>query len=676
MISGRRRVRAAIALVALAGGLAPAATAGAEAAASAVGADREAPPGGATKGHCDEHDPLRNAWFGDLHVHTIFSLDASTQDTRTRPADAYRFAKGERIGIQPFRSDGTAMRHVQLSRPLDFVAVTDHAELLGEWNTCNSPELPGYDSWVCILYRNWPRAAFLYMNYQASKARRHDFCGEGGRICLEAAREPWREIQQAAEEHQDHTRACRFTTFPAYEWTGGIGSTGNNFHRNVIFRNEHVPELPISFIDAPVLEDFRKRLGSECRNAGTGCDVVVIPHNSNLSSGLMFQTTRSDGSPLTKADAEDRASYETLVEIMQHKGDSECHPAYSTEDELCGFEKLATKNFGVRFLPALGGDDAGPVARQFVRRVLLEGMELDRRLGANPFHYGIIASTDTHLGTPGLVDESADYPGHGGAGTPVGDELPKGLPDAYDFNPGGLAVLWAEENSRDSLFDAMLRREAYGTSGPRIVVRFFGGWDLPADLCESGELVRTGYARGVPMGGTLESAGAGAGRGPAFVVSALRDPGTPGAPGTPLQRVQIVKGWLDGEDLREQVIEVAGDPDNGAGVDPLTCETHGSGFDDLCGVWRDPDFGASQHAFYYARVVENPTCRWSQKLCRVRGVRCDQPDTIGEGLEGCCAEDHRPVIQERAWTSPIWYRPAEASPAAEPAGPGAVPTSR
>ena len=668
-----RRASLRIALAALACALSPGVLA--RAGGDAPEAASEAP---AARGHCDDYQPLRSAWFGDLHVHTVFSLDASTQDTRTRPSDAYRFAKGERLGIQPFRPDGTAMRHVQLSRPLDFVAVTDHAELIGEWNTCNSPELPGYHSWVCILYRNWPRGAFMYMNYQASQARRHDFCGEDGKICLDAARAPWAETLQAAEEHQDHTRACRFTTFPAYEWTGGIGGVGNNFHRNVIFRNEHVPELPISFIDAPVLEDFRARLGRECRNAGTGCDVVVIPHNSNLSSGLMFQTTRSDGSPLTRADAEDRASYETLVEIMQHKGESECHPLYSSEDELCGFEKLETKNFGARYFSFLA-DGGPPVARQFVRRVLLEGMEIDRRLGANPFHYGIIASTDTHLGTPGLVDESADYPGHGGAGTPVGDELPKGLPDAYDFNPGGLAVLWAEENSRDALFDAMLRREAYGTSGPRLVVRFFGAWDLPSDLCESGGLVETGYARGVPMGGTLASAGAAAGPGPSFVVSALRDPGTPDEPGTPLQRVQIVKGWLDGDDLRERVVEVAGDPRNGASVDPLTCQTSGPGFDSLCGVWRDPEFEASQHAFYYARVIENPTCRWSQKLCRARGVRCDEPETIGEGLEGCCAEDHKPVIQERAWTSPIWYRPGPASHAAletEPAGSGAIPSGR
>ena len=603
---------------------------------------------------CQDHDPLRKPWFGDLHVHTTFSLDASTQDTRTRPDGAYRFAKGERLGIQPFREDGTPLRHVQLSRPLDFAAVTDHAELLGEWNTCNTEGLPGHDSWVCIMYRNWPRGAYYWMNYQASQAQRHDFCGEDGRICLEAARSPWQEIQNAAEAHQDRTPACRFTAFKGYEWTGGVGDVGNNFHRNVIFRNEHVPELPISFIDAPALEDFRDRLRRECREAGTGCDVLVIPHNSNLGGGLMFARQRTDGSPLTRADAEERASYEPLVEIMQHKGESECHPAFSTADELCGFEKLTMNSFGARSISWL---DAPPVARQFVRRVLLEGLELERELGVNPFRYGIIASTDTHLGAAGLAAEDASFPGHGGAGTPGGVGLPKGLPDALDFNPGGLAVVWAEENSRDSLFDAMLRRETYGTSGPRIVVRFFGGWDLPEDLCGSADLAATGYARGVPMGGDLPPAPAGASEAPSFVVSALRDPGTATRSGTPLQRVQIIKGWLDGDELREQVFEVAGDAGNGARVDTATCEPQGAGFDSLCGVWRDPAFDPAQRAFYYARVVENPTCRWSQKLCALSGVRCDDPATVGEGLEGCCAPQHVPTIQERAWTSPIWHAP-------------------
>jgi hypothetical protein len=432
----------------------------------------------------------------------------------------------------------------------------------------------------------------------------------------------------------------------------------------VIFRNEKVPALPASWVDTSSAADLWDRLERECIQGLPGCDALTIPHNSNLSGpGLIFQSARLTGvadadQPVTREEAVLRQRWEPLVEIMQHKGDSECHPAFSSEDELCGFEKLSMNSFGARSLP-LG--DTAPVARQFIRRVLLEGMELDRELGANPFQYGIIASTDTHLGTPGLADESADYPGHGGAGTPVGDELPKGLPDELDFNPGGLAVVWAEENSRDSLFDSLLRRETYGTSGPRIVVRFFGGWDLPDDLCASRELAATGYAAGVPMGSVLPPAGPEA-TGPVFVVSALRDPGTAQEPGTPLQRVQIVKGWLDGDELREQVVEVAGDPHNGASVSTLTCEPSGAGADSLCGVWRDPDFEPDEHAFYYARVVENPTCRWSQKLCVARGVRCDEPGTIGEGLEGCCSEEHVPTIQERAWTSPIWYRPAPAAP--------------
>ncbi len=604
---------------------------------------------------CAEYDVRRSPYFGDLHVHTKFSLDASTQDTRTPPTDAYRFAQGERIGLQPFDADGRAMRHAQLARPLDFAAVTDHAELIGEVNICNSEDLPGSGSLVCRIYRRWPRVAFFWMNMQAARGVRHGFCGPNGELCRDAAGAPWQEILDAAEEHYDRSPACRFTTFPGYEWTGSAG-LGANFHRNVIFRNAQVPDRPTSFIDAPKLKGLWQRLDAECRNAGTGCEVLVIPHNSNLGNGMMFATTRPDGAPLTSADARERASYERLVEVMQHKGDSECHLDFSPEDELCGFEKLPTSSFGGRYFSLFAEP---PVERQFLRRVLADGLALDRELGANPFQYGFIASTDTHLGTPGLVAESADYPGHGGAGTPAGKELPPGLPDAYDFNPGGLAVLWAEENSRDALFRAMWRREAYATSGPRIVARFFGGWDFPQAACDAGDIAAIGYEQGVPMGGELATGPDG--RDPVFVVSALRDPGTVTEPGTPLQRIQIVKGWVEGDTAREKVFEIAGDPQNGATVDTTTCVPSGAGFDSLCSVWRDPTFDAAQHAFYYARIVENPTCRWSQKLCAARGVRCDDPDTVGPGLEPCCATDHRPVIQERAWTSPIWYRPTPGS---------------
>ncbi len=601
---------------------------------------------------CAQSNSLRTPFFGDLHVHTRFSLDASTQGTRNRPADAYRFARGERVGIQPFDADAKPLRHIQLERPLDFAAVTDHAELLGARHICETPGVEGHDSWVCRVYRGWPRLAFFWMNYRSAIGESHGFCGEDGSVCREAGREPWQETQEAAEAAYDRSFACDFTSFVAYEWTGGAGP-GNNFHRNVIFRNANVPELPISFLDGVELSQLYAQLRSECTNSGD-CDAVVIPHNSNLGGGRMFDTYRNDGSPITASEARERAQFETLVEIMQHKGESECMTGTGSEDELCGFEKLAQSNFRGRFSALLAEP---PSARQFVRHALQSGLEQDRRIGVNPFKFGIVASTDTHLAAPGLVAESADYPGHGGAGTPAGDSLPVGLPDAIDFNPGGLAVLWAEENTRESLFDAMRRREAYGTSGPRISVRFFGGWDYSDDLCKSATFAATGYAQGTPMGGDLPPWRAGAAAAPSFAVSALRDPGTAKQPGTPLQRIQIVKGWVEGSELHERVVEVTGTPDNGASVDLDTCLPSGPGHDGLCAVWRDSEFDASEHAFYYARVVENPTCRWSQKLCNARGVNCDDPETISEGLEPCCSATHRPVIQERAWTSPIWYSP-------------------
>jgi hypothetical protein len=597
---------------------------------------------------CADREPLRRPWFGDLHVHTVFSLDASTQQTRTTPEQAYRFARGEELGIQPFDAKGRARRSVRLSRPLDFAAVTDHAELLGEWNICNSPDLPGHDSLVCLTYRRWPRVAFFWMNYVASSARRHGFCSDDGGVCREAARGPWTEIRRAAAEAY---RPCDFTSFVGYEWTGAAGP-GNNLHRNVIFANDEAPELPISFVETPTPPELWTRLREECTDAGRGCDAVLIPHNSNLSAGLMFRTLREDGAPIDAAEASARAELEVLVEVMQHKGDSECRAGLMSEDELCGFEKLAMANFTQRFLPFTAEP---PVARQFVRNILKEGLVEEARLGVNPFRFGLIGSTDTHLGTPGLVAESASYPGHGGAGAPTGEELPAGLPDALDFNPGGLAVLWAEENSREALFAAMRRREAYGTSGPRLRVRFFGGWDYAEELCQGGELARAGYAGGVPMGGVLPPRppdGA-----PVFAVSALRDPGAGEESGTQLQRIQIVKGWTEAGELRERVFDVAGDPDNGADVDLTSCETRGAGFDALCTVWRDPHFDPAERAFYYARVLENPSCRWSWKLCTARGVRCDAPETIGEGLEPCCSEAHLRTLQERAWASPIWYRP-------------------
>jgi hypothetical protein len=337
------------------------------------------------------------------------------------------------------------------------------------------------------------------------------------------------------------------------------------------------------------------------------------------------------------------------VEIFQHKGDSECWTGSPAGDELCGFEFLQFDNLANAHLDV----PRDPETRDFVRDALGLGMQLQTELGVNPYKYGIIASTDTHLGTPGLVDETA-FLGHGGAGQSNRDALPPGLSDLVYFNPGGLAVVWAEENSREGVFQAMLRRETYGTSGPRITLRFFGGWDYDGGMCDGGSFAADGYAGGVPMGADLP-AGSGA---PTFALSALRDPGAGTEPGTQLQRVQIVKGWLEGGALAVTVFDVAGDPDNGATVDLATCEPSGTGFDELCDVWTDPAFDAGTPAFYYARVIENPTCRWDAQMCAAAAVDCDQPDTVTDGYEGCCDDRMEDVQQERAWSSPIWYVPA------------------
>ena len=595
---------------------------------------------------CDDNDPLRRPFFGDLHVHTRHSLDASTQGTATSPRDAYRFARGEEIGLHPF-ADGVPLRRAKLSRPLDFAAVTDHAELFGEVHLCNTPGSVGFDALACRVYRGWPRLAFFYMNARGHP--RFGFCGDGGNACIEASKGPWREMQEAAHAADD---ACRFSAFVGYEWTQRAG-TADNLHRNVIFRGARVPEVPASAIDHPTPTDLWNALDGECREALPGCDAVVIPHNSNLSGGMMFAPqTLQPGVAFDALHAKRRAWNEPLVEVMQHKGDSECLAgAGGSEDEFCAFEQLPYDSFMGRFLPIARRT---PAAINYVRTALGEGLAHEASLGANPFAFGLIGSTDTHQGTPGLANER-DYPGHGGAGIPMGgDVLPSGLHDPIEYNPGGLAVLWAEENTRDALFDAMRRREAYATSGPRMVLRAFAGFDLPPDMCGGG-FAETGYARGVPMGGTLEGPGDALG----VAAWALADPGGPGEPGTPLQRLQVVKLWLDAEGaVGERVVDVAGG-DNGAGVDTTTCETHGRGAPQLCSVWSDPDFDPRRPALYYVRAIENPTCRWSAFVCNAAGVRCDDPGTVGSGYEPCCDDAYPKQIQERAVASPIWYHPPE-----------------
>ncbi|MEM0955232.1 MAG: DUF3604 domain-containing protein, partial [Pseudomonadota bacterium] len=588
--------------------------------------------------NCPPPNPLNNVYWGDLHVHTRYSLDASTQDTRTTPDQAYAFARGERLGLQPWQ-DGKPLRSLQLSRPLDFAAVTDHAELLGEVALCSDPGSDSYGSLWCRGFRAFPRAAFFLFNSAAASGRRTGLCGDNGERCLEATRGPWQDILRAAEAGNDPAGDCSFTSFPAYEWTGASENL-SNIHRNVIFRNSIVPVLPESFVDSGDEKGLYLSLAANCLDAGTGCDALVIPHNSNLSDGYMFQM------PESLEEIAARRRFEPLMELIQHKGASECYYAPGvSEDELCAFEQLPYNTFGGKFI-RWGRELAGP-GDGFARGVLADGLAARDTGGANPFELGFIGSTDTHLGTPGAVDEK-NFLGHGGAGAPAGDELPSGLVDDLEFNPGGLAAVWAPQNTRDALFDGLRRRETYATSGPRIELRMFAGDKIQPELCESPDLVEQGYAQGQPMGAVLPASST-----LKVAVIAQQDPDS-----LPLQRLQVIKGWVDQDGQpQEAVYDVAGNPDNGASVDLASCTPQGAGAASLCTVWADPAFDPEQPAFYYSRAVENPSCRWSQHFCAAQGVNCDRPQTVPDELSACCAPEHRPTIQERAVSSPVWYYP-------------------
>jgi len=630
------------------------------------------------KGNCDSFDELRQPFFGETHVHTTLSLDANTQGTRLSPDDAYGFARGETIGIQPYDEDGNSLRSLTIDAPLDFVMVSDHAEFFGTLAICNDPEREGYDQPECELYRDDPQAAYLplnaYTGFPEPLVRYPELCGDAGVACIEAGMDVWAGVQQSAEAAYDRTASCEFTTFVGYEWTGSPAA--KNLHRNVMFANATVPDLAVSYLDEPYVEGLWGVLRSLCLDPDDGCDVLTIPHNSNLSDGRYFENQMEDGNPFDEAYAAERNAMEPIFEIYQHKGDSECLPGTPIADELCGFEKvpfnnLADANFEI---PSV------PVPTDFVRAALGEGMRFEAELGANPFEYGFISSTDTHLAAPGAVSET-NYPGHGGAGQP-NIEPPEAFTDSVYNSPGGLAGVWAEENSREAIFEAMRNRETFGTSGPRIVPRFFGGWSYPEDLCDSTEFERIGDEQGVPMGSILsppsDSDAPGA---PRFAVVAKQDPND-----AALQRLQVVKGWLDGDTYNTKVFDyVAGDVNNVADVDLTTCEPTGTGAAELCAVWEDPDFDPSQRAYYYVRVIQNPTCRWTTYQCVDAGYDCDNPSTAMDeaccdpsaGLNTafceavdctdpnslppadarCCVPRVEPSIQERAWTSPIWYKP-------------------
>ncbi len=594
--------------------------------------------------------------FGDSHVHTALSYDANVRGTRLGHEDAYRFARGDAIGIQPYDENGTALRSIRRDRPLDWVAISDHAEYLGTVAQCTDPSLPGYDHPQCELYRGDPLESFSKFGLITSRSPETvaypELCGTDGEHCLESGLEVWRKIQDDAAAFHDASSSCEFSALIGYEWTPNPNS--NNLHRNIIFKSDVVPNRAVGYFDEQYVEGLWRHLRSECIDAGTGCEALTIPHNSNLSDGTFFLPIDENGDPIDASYAAERAFMEPIFEIYQHKGDSECLPGQSISDELCGFEKLPYANFASITVDIF----TDPDPRDFLRAAFGQGMKLESTLGVNPFKHGIVASTDTHIAAPGHTPERG-YAGHGNVGKgATASEFETGLVDYPDNSGGGLAVVWAEENSREAIFRAMRRKETYGTSGPHIVVRFFGGWSYPANMCDSVELARLGYARGVPMGGDLSSAPDGAA--PTFVLSAIQDPGTEENAGTPLQRIQIIKGWVDASDqYHAEVFDVGGDPQNGATVDLDSCEPNpgSGGFPELCSTWTDPSFDPSRPAFYYARVIENPACRWTTWQCHADGIDCERPETVTDGYEGCCDARISKTIQERAWTSPIWYTP-------------------
>ncbi|MCX2974551.1 DUF3604 domain-containing protein [Halieaceae bacterium IMCC8485] len=620
---------------------------------------------------CLQQYPQKRAFFGALHVHTAASYDATAFGTMTTVDDAYRFARGETLPLR-LRTDpeGFDAPLISINAPLDFMAVTDHAESLGEVQLCYAPASQAYGALVCRLYRGdlqLPAGddmqAILRLASLAifGKDRSQKVCGKDGTLCLQQAAQVWLENQRSTEQWQDHSSRCNFSTLHAYEYT--LAEDSSNLHRNVIFRSSRVPQAVISAKDAPEPEQLWGWLNRTCIEGDTDCDVLAIPHNSNWSSGRMWYPYSNRDLP-TKTRVEHaqlRARLEPLAEILQTKGDSECRNGIASvmgaADEFCDFEKLRSPAESIEDCDETIGSGGmmlrGCTSRyNFVRYALAAGLKERAALGVNPFKLGIVAATDTHNGIAAADSEEFYQGSHGidrnvlsrlEGHTEVPGDIGAGSPVRY--NPGGLAGIYAQQNSREALFDSMRNRETFGTSGPKITPRFFAGWGMDELDCDDPALLQKAYQQGVPMGSTLTGEPQTAG--PVFLVTANRD-GRDSA--NLLQRIQIIKSWVDADGKTHQAIyNVAGDPKNGASVDSDSCVTRGSGFNQLCATWRDPGFDPDTAAAYYSRTLENPSCRWSQWDCNrlppeERPASCNNPDIPWK-------------IQERAWTSPIWYYP-------------------
>jgi hypothetical protein len=587
-------------------------------------------------------------YLGDQHLHTSFSPDAGLVGDRLSPDDAFRFARGEQL-----RSSSGQL--VQLERPYDWLVVSDHAEYFGlaQAFVDANPDILKTESgrrWAEDLKKGGKAGyeAFIQMTAELADGKAsipHD-------AVVKLYRSIWARAIDAAERNN---KPGKFTAFNGFEWTQSI--RGNNLHRIVVFRDgpdKTKQVIPYSEFDSVNVEDLWKYLADY--EAKTGGRVMAIPHNPNLSCGQMFATKTMAGKPFTKEYAQMRTRFERVGEVSQSKGDSETTPQLSPNDPFASFERWNKGNiFGlVATTPEM-------LPYNYCRSALKLGLEQEAKIGVNPFKFGFIGGSDQH--TSLSTTRAENYFGVGTIAEPKPERWKEPFirspvnPDLntfmWEMAPGGLSGVWAKENSREAIWDAIYRREVYCTSGTRPTVRVFGGWDFTAEDVKNPDpvWVKQGYDRGVPMGSDL--ANPPKGKKPTFTVKALADP-----EGAYLDRVQIVKGWLDGKgETHEKVIDVAwsGDrkPDPKTGQVPLVGSTldlknatytNTIGAPVLSGFWQDPDFDPAQYAFYYVRVIEIPTPRWTAYDVKRFGVKMD---------------DQVPMtVTNRAYTSPIWYSPA------------------
>lgn len=600
----------------------------------------------------------RRVFFGELHLHTSLSLDAWTYGTKLMPADAYRFGRGDTVMVpatQVAREQGlSGSNEVAAKRawPLDFMAVTDHSELVGTLVPLedSSSEFANSEMGKQIL-ADPPLAMRLHVAQRQGRGSVPPQMQDAGRM-----RDAWEQTVKAAN---DFYQPGKFTTFIAYEWSAL--PDGRNLHRNVIFNADRTP-LPFDAGQSNRPEDLWTYLESVRKQ---GVDVIAIPHNGNASGGLMFDWNSSDGKPIDEAYALRRATNEPLAEIVQIKGQSDTLPLLSPNDEFASFEV---------FDRLLGpGGVKGTPPGSYIRDAFGRGLVIQSRAGANPFKYGLVGSSDIHNGLS-TSDENASAGGQFGidpntmlpqgefAKKALGMQAPGGPQAAsaaaaetqrmsiLERSSGGLTGVWAEENTRDSIFAALKRKETFATSGTRMRVRLFAGWDFQEDLMKHQQWVAQAYARGVPMGADIPAKPANA-RAPKFAVQALKDPG-----GANLDRIQIIKIWLEGSSYNERIFDVA--VSGNRRIDPATRRAAQVGttvdlqtgtYANLIGaaalnmVWEDPQFDPRKPAVYYARVLEIPTPRWSTLLA----VKNKLP----------IPTEVAATIQERAWSSPVWFTP-------------------